>query len=1470
MTQHSDETGLEIAIVGMAGRFPQANDLAQFWQNLCNGVESLQVLSDQQLAHVDPAELQHPHYVKVEGAVDDLDRFDASFFGYSPREAEILDPQQRWFLETAWTALEDAGYSSQQYSGAIGVFAGAAANRYLLNLYGDPAIRQQVSAYQLMIANDKDFLTSRVAYNLNLKGPAVTVQTACSSSLVAVHLACQNLLSGESDMALAGGVSLSEPTGYRFQEGGIYSPDGHCRPFDALAQGTVAGNGVGVVVLKRLEDAIQDGDSIYAVIKGSAINNDGSAKVSYTAPSIEAQAAVIRSAQLAAEVHPDSISYIEAHGTGTSMGDPIEVAALTQAFRQQSDRNTFCALGSLKSNIGHLDAAAGIAGLIKTALALHHRQIPPILHAHQPNPQLNLAQSPFYLADSLQPWIADYPRRAGVSSFGIGGTNAHVIVQEIAQEMPEIEAAPQPENGVAYLFPLSAKTATALSAKISQLQTWLTTANPTHHDLANIAYSLQVGRQSMEYRNCFIASSLEQISQALQTPSPEQKPAQIAFLFSGQGSQYADMAKFWYDASPYFRRLFDRGVEILESVDLRAIIYGDRQPELNKTQIAQPGIFLVEYALAKCLMEIGIQPQAMLGHSIGEYVAATLAGVFSFEDALLLIRDRAEWMQACPEGAMLSVGVAVDRIQPFLEPGLTIAAYNAPELCAISGDLTQVTALEARLVQANPPIVCRRLQTSHGFHSNAMQSAAAPLLQRLQQLNLTAPKQLWISNLTGDWMTAEQAIDPNYWVSHLLNPVQISQGLARIAELGCISLEVGPGTMMTTLMQRVSRTAVCLPILHHPQGQADDRTLALTAIAQAWRSGSEINWETLQSILPTGVRPRRLHLPTYPFEDQRYWIKSRRLGLFESVAEVEASREIDRYHLYAPTWVRSTLQTQEITAQLTQQYRRWLILSDGSMLVEQLIDLLQDHGQDVIQLKIGDRFEQTSYRQFCINPTQESNWQEFLAALENRELLPDQVISLWAGPESFAEAFWQTVYLVRSLAAQNKNVKVSLVSNQSHMVLGDESIQPKKSMLASLVTVINQELTTVKAHCIDLVLLLKTPESLETVRQIISEALRADSLPLVAYRGNYRWQPHYQVLEQSLSQTPVIKADCCYAVVGEVDTGLGKRWIDWLNSQGAKAIAISDTNHELSGRLAEIGSMAGLFYATPMSQPDSMASIAELDRNHWDNVQTKISGLQAVIQAVDQQQIPFCCVQSSLSSVLGGLNLGAYAAANAAMDSLIAQRQGEKSSNTLWYCINWDHYQEIEEPMPQTAQHYAVQSLRSKDISTATASVLQLAQNAQIILATGDLQKRIKNWVQPHQSRSLPPSKNDQATENHGRPNLPTLYVEPRNDIEQAIAEIWQDLLGIQPIGAEDSFFDLGGHSLLAVQTVSRIRDRFGVDLPIRSLLSEAPTVAGVAAAVKNVLPSETQISTIEALLAEIQTLPPEAVELALNRESSG
>jgi acyl transferase domain-containing protein len=872
--------GEGIAIVGMAGRFPKARDLTEFWQNLCAGKEGISFFTEEELAAAGVSVPEpNERYVKARGVLEDADKFDAAFFGFNPKEAEVLDPQHRVFLECAWEALENAGCDPDRFDGTIGVFAGMSLNTYLVNnLMSRPDVIGLVGEYQAVLSNDKDFLPTRVSYKLNLKGPSLNIQTACSTSLVAVCVACQHLLNYQCDAALVGAVSIGFPQkrGYFYQEGGIASPDGHCRAFDAKAAGTVAGEGVGIVVLKRLTDALAEGDQIDAVIKGFAINNDGAMKIGYTAPSVEGQAEVIAMAQEMAGVESDTISYVEAHGTGTPLGDPIEIEGLTKAFRTGTDAKNFCAIGSVKSSIGHLDAAAGVAGLIKTVLALQYQKLPPSLHFEAPNPKIDFANSPFFVNAKLSDWGRNgSPRRAGVSSFGIGGTNAHVVVEE-APVLGQSRSAKSPQ-----LLLVSAKTRPALDCAAANLTSYL--QQNAHANLADIAYTLQTGRREFAQRLAVVCADTPHAIAALQSldsadVQPRVQAAEnppIIFMFPGQGAQRENMGRELYESQQVFREQVDYCAEKLKphvNFDLRSLLYpaneASASENLTRTANAQPALFVIEYALAKLWMSWGIEPAAMIGHSIGEYVAACLAGVFSLDAALTLVAARGRMMQQMPPGAMLAVRLPETEVQTLLGKTLSLSSVNGAALCVVSGKIEAVNELRLRLTQKN--VACTLLHTSHAFHSPMMEPAVEPFARFVSALARKTPNIPFISNVTGTWITNEDAVDPAYWARHLRQTVRFAAGLGELLQVReRVLLEVGPGDTLTRLAKqhpaRNAKTLAVASLASHPE---DQHEALLNALGQLWMNGTTPTWTALHD-----RERRRVHLPAYPFERKQFWVE---------------------------------------------------------------------------------------------------------------------------------------------------------------------------------------------------------------------------------------------------------------------------------------------------------------------------------------------------------------------------------------------------------------------------------------------------------------------------------------------------------------------------------------------------------------------------------------------------------------------
>lgn len=885
-----DGAAREVAIIGMAGRFPGASSIEQFWRNLIEGRECVRRFQKEELlqAGTPIEDLQNPAYVPARAVLDSPDLFDADFFGFTPREAEMTDPQHRVFLECAWEALEDAAANRGDENVLVAVFAGCSLNTYFLrHVLSDWRSAEaftrvfQVNGYQLLIGNDKDYLATRVAYKLGLRGPAMTVQTGCSTSLVAVCQAVACLNAFQCDLALAGGVSISFPQerGYIHQPGAIASADGHCRAFDAQSSGTVFGAGCGVVALKRLDEALADGDHIYAVIKGAAVNNDGSSKVSYMAPSVRGQAEVIMMAHASAGITADSISYVEAHGTGTPLGDPIEISALTQAFRASTGKSKFCGLGSVKGNVGHLEAAAGVAGLIKTALALHHKQIPPTLFFSTSNPNIDFDGSPFFVESKLREWTdGGRPRRAGVSSFGIGGTNAHVVLEEAPAH-----ASPAPAR-LTQLFLLSARTEKSLSGAAEKLATHL--SDQPGINLADAAYTLQCGRLAFRHRLAVWGRSSEEIVSKLRSRDPLQAPQgefrgtrpKIAFVFPGQGAQYPQMGRGLYETEPVFRDNLDECAAILLpqlGLDIRRAIYPDEAAEvdsaelLKQTRITQPAIFVVEYALARLWQSWGIRPDVVLGHSVGEYACAVLAGVFRLEDALALLATRARLMERVPNGSMLAVRIGIEVIGPSLPPEIAVAAINSPQVTTLSGPTRSLETLKERLEQRG--ISCQFLATSHAFHSAMMAPIMDEVATKAASLRAEAPVVPWISTCTGAWMEREGAPEPHYWARQLREPVLFSKAVRTAFDHGVtVFLETGPGHALSQLVRQhaFEQNVVALSSLGQQGRSRADEDVIAGSLGQLWLAGFEADWKAYHQ----GAKRLRISLPTYSFDRKSYWI----------------------------------------------------------------------------------------------------------------------------------------------------------------------------------------------------------------------------------------------------------------------------------------------------------------------------------------------------------------------------------------------------------------------------------------------------------------------------------------------------------------------------------------------------------------------------------------------------------------------
>jgi acyl transferase domain-containing protein len=1481
-TRYEGDASLAVAVVGMAVRMPGAEDVDAFWRLLREGVEAITFFTDEALKSlgVEPGFLANPNFVRAAPALERPGRFDAAFFGYAPREAELMDPQHRIFLECAWKALEHAGYAPGRLQGSTGVFAGSSLSSYLLfNLLTRAEFQQAEDTFPAMVGNDKDFLATRVAYHFNLKGPALTVQTGCSTSLVATHLASQALLGYQCDVALAGGVSVHMPqrSGYHYQEGGISSPDGHCRAFDEKGQGTLFGSGAGVVVLKRLEDAFNDGDTIHAVIRGSAINNDGAVKVGYTAPGVEGQAEVIARAQAVAEVSPESITYVEAHGTATPLGDPVEVQALTQAFRAGTDQRGFCGLGSVKTNVGHLDAAAGVAGLVKTVLALEHGELPPSLHYEKPNPRIDFDSSPFYVNATLKPWPeGPTPRRAGVSSFGIGGTNAHVILEEPPATEPG--GPPRPWQ----LLVLSAKTPGALEAQTAALKTHLE-AHP-EQALADVAWTLQAGRKPMEHRRVVVCGDRDGALKALETKDPQRTftlspgstvPSAV-FMFPGGGAQYPDMGRGLYASEQVFREAVDRCCELLRprlGFDLRPVMYPDAAKaeeavrQLKRTSLALPALFTVEYALAQLWQSWGVKPEALIGHSLGEYAAACLAGVFSLEDALALVVLRGKLFEELPGGGMLSVPLPEAEVRPLLGATLSLAAVNGPSQCVVAGTVESIEALAAELTKRE--VEFRHIPIDVAAHSHLVE----PILARFQAfvgtLKRGAPTLPLVSNVTGTWLTPEEAVDPAYWTRHLRQTVRFGDGVRTLAaQPGRVYLEVGPGRTLGTLARLQltgPRAPPVLSSLRHPQDPVADDEFLATALGRLWAAGVEVDWSAVHG----GVRRLRVPLPTYPFEGQDYWLapeapSSRRKGVARKSADVAG-------WFYQPSWQRAPLPLPKAGPA---EPRGWLVYQDAGGVGAALAERLERLGHAVVRVTPGARFSAETERHFTVDPREREDHLGVLRALKARDFKVERAVYLWsldapaagealAPGARFEEAqergFFGVLRLSQALAEAELPgpVELTVVGREALEVESADAVAAEQAPLVALCKVIAQEQDTVACRYVDL----RAPVA-RAADALLREVTSGSTEPVVAWRGAHRHVQAYEPrrIEADAPAAMPLKARGVYLITGGLGgvgllladhlarryqarlvlvgrSGAGdadgrrQRAVRALEEAGAEVlVARADVADEAQLRavLAEadlrFGALDGVIHAAGLAGDGAVALLGGLDpATCAPHFRAKVHGTYALEAALSGRALDFVLLVSSNAAVLGGLGLAAYGAANAFLDAFAVARS--RDGQARWLSTNWDGWPGAADG-ERAVQTSIDQFAMSRDEALeAFRRVVESPLAGQVVVSTGNLDARLAQWVR----REGAAAKKDAAGGTlHARPTLGTEYVAPSDDVERALVRVWQEQLGLEQLGIHDNFFDLGGNSLLWLKIVGRLKRELGRDIPLTSVF-ESPTVATLA-----------------------------------------
>lgn len=1132
----------DIAIVGMAAHLPGAASIVAYWENLRAGLESICQLTEAELLAngESPAKLRHRNYVPAAAVLDKFDHFDAEFFGFSPKEAAILDPQHRQFLEVAWEAMENAAHTPEGFKGAIGVYAGCGMGSYFyFNLCSNPDLVENTGMFLLRhTGNDKDFLATRVSHIFDLKGPSINVQTACSTSLVAVHYAAQALLNGECDMALAGGVTIELPhaRGYVFNEGEILSPDGHCHAFDHRAQGTVFGSGAGCVVLRRAVDAIRDGDHIWAILKGSAVNNDGAAKAGYLAPSVDGQARCVAEAQAMAGVTSDTVDYIECHGTGTFLGDPIEVAALTAAFRESAETVGTCRIGSVKTNIGHLDTAAGVASLIKVALQLHHRELAPSLGYEAPNPAIDFESSPFRVNDRLTAWEAKgHPRRAGVNSLGVGGTNAHAVLEE-APARPASEDSGWPFQPLV----LSARSKSALDEASRTLAAHLR-AHP-EQALADVAYTLKQGRRAFEKRRVLVAESHAQAADLLEGKDPRRvfsheflgDAPEVVFMFPGGGAQYAGMARDLYDTEPEFRDWMDRGLAILQpklDYDIRALWLPEPGAEaaanarLKRPSVQLPLIMITEYALAKLYQSWGVQPAALIGHSMGENTAACLAGVMSFEDCIGLVHLRGQLFDTIAPGGMLSVPLDEAALRPRLTGDLDMASVNAPGLCVVSGPDAALLALAGTL--AAEGVETQRIAIDIAAHSRMLEPILGRFGAYLRAIALHPPQLPVISNRSGQPLTGAEATSPDYWVQHLRNTVMFQRGMETLrAEAGRVYMEMGPGRALSSLAQANGVAAgQVIPALRHPEQAMPDDQWHIASLARLWACGVAIDWEPIWG----DARRNRLPLPGYAFQRKRYFIEPGKPQVVEAEALPMRQEDLAQWG-WQPVWRQRPADCDvDLDGDLSEAPRHsWLVFLDDVGLGAATVARLRKAGHSVTTVHAGDTYARDGDGGFILNPERgREGYDALIRDLVALGQAPDRIVHFWlvTAQERFRpgssffhrnieQGFYALMFLAQAMAEENlpRPIHLTTVTSGAAQLKAEGLPYPEKATISGPIKVIPHEFPGVTCASIDVALppvakgRRAKPDLSVLAGQVLEDLLAEPKSAAVLWRGEKRYE----------------------------------------------------------------------------------------------------------------------------------------------------------------------------------------------------------------------------------------------------------------------------------------------------------------------------------------------------------------------------
>lgn len=1411
----------DIAIIGISGRFPKSASVRELWDNLYGGRELIHFFSEKELEEkgVPQSDRQHPDFVRAGSFVSDTDKFDYPLFRYTVHEAGIMDPQTRLMHQLVWEALEDAGCTPETYHKKTGIFMGANKN-LAWSVYATVTPVAHVDDMTKRKLSNPNFMASLIAYKFNFKGPCYFIDTACSTSLSTAHLACRSLLLNECGIAVVGGARLSsdEEKGYLHQEGGITSRDGHNKTFDSTSSGTIACDAAGVVVLKRLEDALQDGDDIYAVIKGSAMNNDGSEKGGYTMPSIQGQAECIRLAHKIAGVSPADITYVEAHGTATRIGDPIEVEALNIAFNHDTTHK--CALSTIKSNMGHADEAAGVSGLIKTTLAIHHRTIPASLHFNQANPAVNFAGGPFYVNAATAPWSGreGSPLTAGVSSFGIGGTNVHMVLQEA----PVVNRHTQDSGH--QVFRISAASPEALERYEKRLQDFLR-ENPAA-DVNSIAYTLQTGRRSLDYRKYLVASSVEGLTKQL--PSGAKTHAvtpghHMVFMFSGQGAQYVNMGRELYDKYPAFREQLDKGLDLLHqynNIDYKAVLFHDLDDKrLHDTLYTQPLLFVLEHALAKWLMQLGVRPDYMIGHSLGEYVAATISGVFGFEDAVRLICARAALMSAAEAGEMLSVAAPLSRLEKDLLATVAVAAVNTQDSCVLSGTRENIAVVKEKLAQTG--ISAISLQTSHAFHSPMMEPVIVPFKAALAQVKMNTPEIPFVSNVSGKIITAEQAVSPDYWCEHLLSTVYFERGLQTLLELDRpVFVEIGPGRTLASFLNRAkgpAGEAAVLTTIRHQKDQVADTQHFAGFLGNLWVNGYDIDW----NIFYGDNRPLKLHLPTYAFEPL---VVTSKVTLSDTLLQHQgpaAKTLSDAF--YMPAWKHVPMPATKGAEE------HILFFNDGSLAASQLLKSLVAAGHEVTAVLKSTSFDTSIPGHIFIDTASEGCMDHLLEHLPPQTAETVNIVYAW--PLSLHAGHREDYQLLLELlkVCRDVNARFTFLSDRNFQVSGNEAAGNLQQHTAALLQVAAQENPAFSATVIDIDTTTLTEKDIQLIQQEIARVPAAEK---VAIRYGRRWELRFEALAKAADMPAILPQQGVCVIAGNLDelvyslaeilqtdyaakvvictdshTSVPKSYDQLKRLPGVAQIRqfdLTDTDSWLAAVAAienEFGSINGLIHAARYNGDITLVNDITLTGmvHHFE---ARVDVLQTLLRVFRNRQLDFIRVFSTLSAFAGGISYGLYASAAALMDALALQEHPGVPQPVV---INPDRLHK-DAPWIQYAD---------------------LREILHISFVYPELRQVVVSKREVNRLASRP--EEEEKPKNHAainRRHLDTGFKAPQSPTEIKIAGMMEDIFGATGIGADDDFFEMGGDSLKALMLINRIRRETGADIAIQEMFENKTTAS--------------------------------------------